>query len=184
MTTEQLSRALGSVHGVLAKVRPDQLDGPTPCASWTVRQLVNHVIGAPRTMARLVTKGEFRAQEEDYCAGDYLAAHEESAEEVTRAFQGEGALEKTYSMPFGEVPGTFMMEMVATDQLAHAWDLARATGQPTDLEPELAAALLSRAAVPDRFRGADGVAPFGPEQPVPEGASPADRLAAYLGRRV
>lgn len=184
MTTESLSRALDSAHRVLSNVKPDQLDDPTPCASWTVRQLVNHFIAAPRTMAGVITTGEFHPLDDDFCAGDYVAAHEESAKQATRAFQREGALEKTYTMPFGEIPGAFMMAMVTTDQLAHAWDLARATGQPTDLEPELATELVSRGAVPDQYRGADGVAPFGPEQQAPEGASPADRLAAYLGRRV
>ena len=31
--------------GVVAGVRADQLDDPTPCAEWTVRQLLEHMIG-------------------------------------------------------------------------------------------------------------------------------------------
>ena len=38
-------------------------------------------------------------------------------------------------------------------------------------------------AIQDAFRGPEG-APFGPEQPAPAGASAADQLAAFLGRRV
>jgi uncharacterized protein (TIGR03086 family) len=65
----------------------------------------------------------------------------------------------------------------------HAWDLAHATGQPTDLDPELAGRVLawSRAALDGVPR--DGT-PFADECPVPPGATQADALAAYLGRSV
>ena len=64
-------------------------------------------------------------------------------------------------------------------------DLAQATGQSTDLAPELAAALLegAKASIPDEFRGPEG-APFGPKQEAPTGATAADELAAFLGRKV
>jgi DNA-directed RNA polymerase specialized sigma24 family protein len=37
------------------------------------------------------------------------------------------------------------MSLAATDQFTHGWDLARALGHPTDLDPELAGELLTRA---------------------------------------
>jgi hypothetical protein len=37
-----------------------------------------------------------------------------------------------------ELPGTAFIELRTSDLLAHAWDLASATGRPTDLDPELA----------------------------------------------
>ena len=72
------------------------------------------------------------------------------------------------------------------EQFTHGWDLARATGQPTDLDPGLAAGLLSQArlAIPDAYRGPDGQALFGPAREAPAGAGPADQLAAFLGRAV
>ena len=76
--------------------------------------------------------------------------------------------------------------MFATvDTFAHGWDLAKATGQSTDLDLELAAQLLAfcHAALPDSFRGPDGEAPFGPQVSVAGGASMADQLAAFLGRQ-
>ncbi|MDP9370240.1 MAG: hypothetical protein M3Q03_18535 [Chloroflexota bacterium] len=73
---------------------------------------------------------------------------------------------------------------MTNELLIHGWDLARATGQRTDLAPDLAERSLGswRAWFGDRPRGASGL--FDPEQPVPEGAGAADRLAAFLGRRV
>jgi len=76
--------------------------------------------------------------------------------------------------------------MAALDQFTHGWDLARAIGYPTDLDPDLAAQLLDQArmAITDAYRGPDGEAPFGPAAQAPAGAGPADQLAAYLGRPV
>jgi class 3 adenylate cyclase len=45
MTTETLERAFASTRQVLGNVKPDQLSDPSPCQSWTVREVINHVIG-------------------------------------------------------------------------------------------------------------------------------------------
>jgi hypothetical protein len=46
-------------------------------------------------------------------------------------------------LPIGELPGTAFIELRTSDLLTHAWDLAIATGQPTDLDPELAEYVLA-----------------------------------------
>lgn len=63
--------------------------------------------------------------------------------------------------------------------------LAKATGQNTNLAPELAGQLLIGAehAISPAFRSPEGN-PFGEEQPAPTGANNADQLAAFLGRKV
>ncbi len=78
------------------------------------------------------------------------------------------------------------LAVATTDAFTHGWDLARATGQPTDLDPHLAAELLARARafIQPAFRGDDGAKPFGPQQPAPPNATNADALAAFLGRTV
>lgn len=77
------------------------------------------------------------------------------------------------------------MGLGVLDTFQHAWDLARATGQDTDLAPEMAAALLMQAElhVAQTSRGPEP-APYGPIQITPAGASTADPLAAFLGRTV
>lgn len=73
------------------------------------------------------------------------------------------------------------MAVVALDELVlHGWDLARATGQPFDVEPADAAALLpflERSASPE---GTPGL--FGPAVPVPADAPVLDRLVGLAGR--
>lgn len=184
MDQSQLERAFVSTRAVLASVSDGDLDRATPCQSWSVRQLVNHMIAAPRFSAHVLRTGERMADEEEYTAGDFKAAYDHSAAVALAAFAEEGALHKTVPLPFGEVPGAFLLIMVTGDQFTHGWDLATATGQSTDLDPGLAEVLLVEAQVPDQLRGDDGAAPFGPVRHAPEGASAADRLAAYLGRSV
>ena len=184
MNTQPLEMAVEAAKATLANVDSSQLSAATPCASWDVSALINHMVGANGFFAAGVT-GTPPPAEADHAAGDFQAAFATTADALVTALQADGALEKTYQLPFGEMPGAALMGLAATDTFQHAWDLAKATGQSTDLNPQLAAGLLaeSKAAISNDFRGPEG-APFGSEQSAPEGACPADQLAAFLGREV
>ena len=185
MSTQPLETAIASTRSVLANVSGDQLSAPTPCASWDVSGLINHIVGGTAFFAAGVRGEPPAADETDFAAGDFVAAYDEASAGLIAAFQADGALEKMLTLPFGQMPGAAFMGLATTDTFTHGWDLAKATGQSTDLAPELAAQLLqqSKAAIQDGFRGPEG-APFGPEQSAPEGATAADELAAFLGREV
>jgi hypothetical protein len=60
------------------------------------------------------------------------------------AFGSEGALEEAVRLPWGEFSGTALMWLAINDQFVHRWDLARAIGHDTDLDPGLADELLVR----------------------------------------
>jgi uncharacterized protein (TIGR03086 family) len=181
----QLNRAFDATLAVLAEVQPGQLGTPTPCASWDVRGLINHFVGSARWWAGAVA-GEQSDTDADYAAGDFVAAYKESVEMAISAFSADGVLDQAIGLPFGEFPGAVVAGMAALDQFAHGWDLARAIGHSTDLDPGLAAELLSQArlTISDALRGPEGEAPFGPARAAPAGASAADQLAAFLGRVV
>lgn len=183
---DELNRACQSTLTVLAKVRPEQLTAATPCASWDVRGVVNHVLGSARWAAALIAGTEPETEEVDRTSGDLVAAYEASVQLLTTAFGAEGALERTVQGPRGAMPGVDLLWLIIGDQFVHGWDLARAIDLPADLDPELATELLghARASVTDALRGPDGVAPFGPVRAAPAGAGPADQLAAFLGRAV
>ncbi|TCC52099.1 TIGR03086 family protein [Kribbella pittospori] len=181
----ELDRAFESTLTVLGKVRREQLGAPTPCASWNVRALVNHFVGTARWWAATIAEvGE--VGDVDYAVGDFVAEYQESIRIATKAFEADGALQKTVPLPFGEFPGAVLRGLAAMEQFTHGWDLARAIGHPTDLDPGLASDLLAQArlAITDSLRGADGDALFGPAKVAPAGAGPADQLAAFLGRAV
>ncbi len=42
---EQLGRAFDAVADLIGNIRTDQWSAPTPCADWTVRRVVTHLIG-------------------------------------------------------------------------------------------------------------------------------------------
>lgn len=66
----------------------------------------------------------------------------------------------------------------------HGWDLAKATGQPTEMDAPVAATVLPAAQtfLPREPRGGPHV-PFGPVVQVPEGAGAYAQLAGWLGRQ-
>jgi uncharacterized protein (TIGR03086 family) len=165
----------------IAAVRPDQLDDPTPCTQWSVRQLINHLVTGNLTFVSMVAGTPPPDRSKDHLGEDPTGAFRETVGRLRTAFAADGALDRTYPTPFGPGPGTRIVTMRVIEMMTHSWDLAKATGQPTDLDPELAEYSLAsfRAAGPIP-RG--GSSPFAAEQPLPAGASAADRLAAFLGR--
>ena len=112
---------------------------------------------------------------------DPAGAYEETARVVSEAWRGPGALERTVHMPFGDVPGPFAVTLHFVDTLVHGWDVARATGQDTDLDPELAGAALAfaRENLLVALRGPGR--PFGLEVPTTS-TSVGDQLVAFMGR--
>jgi uncharacterized protein (TIGR03086 family) len=186
MSTQPLEAVVATTRGVLANVTADQMQNSSPCASWDVAGIINHVIGAQGFFVAGMTGTPPSGEEVDYAAGDFLAAYDEATQASIDCFGAEGALDSTVKMPFGEMPGRAVLGLAMTDTFTHGWDLAKATGQSTDLAPELAAQLLaaSHQMIQPAFRGDEGAAPFGAEQPCPDGACNADQLAAFLGRDV
>ncbi|OBI18942.1 TIGR03086 family protein [Mycobacterium sp. E2327] len=173
-------RAQEAFAGVLANVSPDRYRGRTPCSEWTIRDLIEHVIGGNERVAILAGRADKPPARPD----DIAAAHRASAAAAQEVFAAPDGMTTTFKLPFGEVPGQMYIGMRTSDVLTHAWDLAAATGQSTDLDPELAAEELEavRAFVGPQFRGPDK--PFAEERPCPHGRAPADQLAAFLGRNV
>ncbi|WP_436845466.1 TIGR03086 family metal-binding protein [Streptomyces sioyaensis] len=168
------------VLALVGAVRPEDLALPTPCAGWTVRQLLDHMVWENLMATSIAEDAPRTDHTADHLGDDHLAAFADSARAALAAFTGSGMLHRTYG-PY-EAPGAMIVQQVVVELLAHGWDLARATGAPTVLAPEVAEETLAAA------RRIYGAAPrtagssFAPERPAPAGASAADRLAAFLGR--
>jgi uncharacterized protein (TIGR03086 family) len=187
LTPDSLARAFASTRSIVGQVTPEQLDAPTPCVSWRVRDVINHLIAGSFWFAGAMSTGTAPPfGDEDYCAGDYLAAYDKGIGLALATFQAPGALDQTLTLHFGQMPARAFLLLATDDAFAHGWDIARALGMSTDLDPELAAQLLPHvmAWVQPVHRGADAEMPFGPVQIAPTDATPADELAAFLGRRV
>jgi uncharacterized protein (TIGR03086 family) len=187
MSTEVLERAVASTAKILQNLSKDQLDKATPCASWNVKELVNHLVNAPFWFAAVVEHGDTPAGFEtpDRTDGDISAAFAEGTQRAIAAFGAPGAQEKTVTLPWGQMPAGMFMNIAAQDIFVHGWDVARAIGDSAAFDEELAESFLVGAQMlPDTFRGPDGQAPFGVIVEAPDSAPASDRLAAALGRQI
>jgi len=188
MSVEMVETAIDRAGVVLRGVSSDQYGLDTPCRSWRVRDLINHMVAATQWFAESVDSGVAPEGDDDVSVdvtgGDVLAAYADGSKRAIAAFSERGVMDKTVKLPFGDVPCSAFAKFAAMDQYVHAWDLAKATKQPTDVMPEFAEELLvfCRRAVTDDMRGPEGVALFRPEVAISNNASAPDRLAAYLGR--
>ena len=158
-------RAQDTFALVLGHVTSEQLASPTPCDEWDVKALIDHVIAGNQ---RVVVRAGGQASP---LPEDLGAAHRASGQMAQETFAEPQALTRTYQLPIGEIPGTVFIQLRTSDLLAHAWDLAMATGQPTDLDPELAEYVLTFSKEMMSRPGLRGDGrPFGEEQPCSDGA--------------
>jgi len=175
---------IAEVEALVGAVGTEQLTLMTPCSEFQVRALLNHLIFENLAHAALADGAAIPEPDRttDYVREDHVAAYRESARAVRAAFARPGMVTQGYG-PM-EAPGSMLVQQLIIELLSHGWDLAKATGQGTDLAPDVAEDTLAvvRSWYRDQPRGPGNA--FGPEQPVPVGASAADRLAAYLGRVV
>ena len=183
-----LATALDGIGRLVSAVHGSQWDLPTPCADWTVRQLLNHLVGGNRLFTR-VLRGEplppreqlGRRAGEDQLGDGPAAAFRTSATGLLAAFGTPGVLERTHTVPAGTLPGPAVLHLRIVETLVHGWDLARATGQEVPFPDELAERELTFSR--DLLgRLPEGRQPFAPSQPVADEAAAIDRLAALLGR--
>jgi uncharacterized protein (TIGR03086 family) len=171
---EQLGPHLG---GVVAGITPDQLDNATPCAEYTVRGVLEHMIGGATAFAAAYRGVEPTTPDLSDPLRDFAAV----LGDLVGAVTAPGALDQTVQAPFGAVPGETFARFIVLDGLVHGWDMATATGQPYTPPDELVAEADAFARqVLDPLRDGDTFA----DATEPEAdASPIERLAAYTGRQ-
>lgn len=177
---ERFERAAAAAGLIIDRIAADQLELPTPCTEWSVRQVALHIVGGMNNLAARLRGLEPGGQEP--AGTDLSAAFAAAIADVREAFKVPGALERGVQTPFGEQPGAVLVEVRIVELLVHGWDLASATGQPTNFEPEVAHQTLetARALIGDGPRSAD--VPFRDAREPRADASEADRLAAFFGR--
>lgn len=159
---------------------PAQLDDPTPCAEWKVRDLFAHLTAGATTFASAIA-GEAPPPVPEPPDAEVASTTVAAADALDAAFRRPGALERTIATPFGDMPGETFARLLAFDLLMHMWDLATATGQTVDVPDDVVAAVdgFARAALAPELRR-PGL--FGAEVEPPAGASALERLVAFSDR--
>jgi uncharacterized protein (TIGR03086 family) len=180
------ARAIAQTESIVAALSPAQLTLPTPCTEYDVRALLSHMVGGLNRIAIIGAGGDGLAvpARADGVPGDgWLAAYRAAAARAKAAWVDDAKLDALVEVPWGKVPGRIAVSGYVQEILAHGWDLAKATGQPAELDPELASWVLAmaRRILPPEPRG--GEVPFGPVIQAPPDAGPYAELAAWLGRQ-
>jgi uncharacterized protein (TIGR03086 family) len=167
---------------LVAGLRPADLAAPTPCAGWDVRALLNHTLGEAQMMTE-VNNGMTSSNDHGDLVGDgadLVAAWDTIAQDNVTSWRASG-LDGDRSYFYGTFPATACVIINLGEVLLHSWDLARATGQPYEVDAELAGAVYGLySAIPLDGQRAGGI--FGPEVVIPESASIGDRMLGLLGR--
>ena len=182
-TIALLERALDQTAGLIAPIDASQAGLATPCAGWDLRALVSHLAGQDLRNFLVSARGESADWQTpaDEIGDDWAAVFRDRAESLRAAWRAAD-LDRLVAGPGGEAPLRLRADQQITELAVHDWDLAKATGQPTRLDPALAEHALrwSRQMLRPEFRGPDKA--FGLEVPVPEDAPVYDRLAGWFGR--
>jgi uncharacterized protein (TIGR03086 family) len=180
------ARAVDLFGARVHAVRGDQWGAGTPCAEWTVRDLVNHLVSEQLWVPSLVRDGCMIEEVGDTFEGDLLgpdpaASWDTAAHSAHEALAAPGALERTVYLSHGDTPATAYCAQLVADLVVHAWDLSRAIGFDERLPEEMVG-----------FAGEE-IAPYAAEleksglfgAPVepPAGADAQTRLLCLLGRR-
>ncbi|MFJ9036524.1 TIGR03086 family metal-binding protein [Streptomyces sp. NPDC102406] len=164
-------------HGV----RDDQLDAPTPCSEYAVRDLLGHLLGLS---AGLSATGRKETEEHGPGAAlpelgpDWRAALPVALDGLVETWREPAAWEGMTRAGGLDLPGAVAGLVTADELVVHGWDLARATGQ--EYTPDEAALRAARDLLTPAEEGPDGL--FGPVVPVPEDAPLLDRVIGLSGR--
>lgn len=181
---EQLNAILSAVNDLVDTIDADQLGARTPCSEFTVHDVLDHMIVLGGSFAHVFRGETPPAVAAPSVYGRVPAAEFRSAmDELSRAVQSDGAMERILDTPLGQMDGETFARVVAVDGVVHGWDLAAATGRRLQVDPAVVAAVHSFAqqALTDDVR-ATGM--FAAATEPPADASTIETLAAHSGRTV
>ncbi|WP_236735453.1 TIGR03086 family metal-binding protein [Mycolicibacterium peregrinum] len=183
---------LRSVEAVDA-VRASDLDRPTPCAEWTLADLLAHMTVQHHGFAaaargngadEAVWKVETVA---DAVRADPVGTYAAAAHDVLDAFAADSVTESTFALPeFGPdatFPGALAIGFHFVDYAVHGWDVAAVLGAAYELPDDVVAALLPLVmAIPDGDLRDSAASPF--DRAVNgSAATDFEKVLAHLGRR-
>jgi uncharacterized protein (TIGR03086 family) len=178
---ERIERATKHASKAVHGVKADQLDQATPCSEFDVRALLNHMLGGLEMLRTAAEGGESKMPEGDQFGADPGKEYDERAAKLVDAVRQAGTLERTWKMPFGELPGQMMASIAFVEHVTHGWDLAKATGQDTTIPDDLIAECRGVVEPTDAMWRMDGV--LKDKLEVPGSASATERYAAFMGRQ-
>ena len=182
----QLGVVVPALGGLVSRVAPGDMGLSTPCASWTTRDLLNHVVGGAVMFTDAFGGAPLRdisGRMPDVVADAPMPAFEAAAGGFGAATQQPGAMDQLFALPWGTMTGRTLLRFVAFDLLMHSWDLATTLGTEVEVPEELVVEIEAFAHLVLDPWDRDDVN-FTAPLPAATDAAPLERLVAYSGRKV
>ena len=174
---------------VVSRTGPADLARSTPCAGWTLADLLALMTAQHHGFAAAAAGdgADLVRWQTGAPAADPVGEYVTAAAGVVAAFGAPGVLDREFALPEISPQLRFPAEQAIgfhlVDYVVHGWDVARALGLRYDLEPALLAAALPIArSVPDGQNRRRPGASFAPGVTVTRGGR-LDQIVALLGRR-
>jgi len=125
------ARAVDIAEPVLAGVQLEQLDLPSPCVEYSVRELLDHLVFVLHRVAALGRGDEAFAPNalSATSTGDWASDWRDAAVEMESAWADDDTLRATMVLPWATMTGAEVLSMYVSEITTHTWDLATATGQ-------------------------------------------------------
>jgi uncharacterized protein (TIGR03086 family) len=186
--TIDLTPAARRMAELVRNVRDDQLTAATPCPAYTLGELLDHVGGGAFAFAGAARKDpEIGSQAPSADAArlgdDWRDRIPRMLEDVAAAWKQPDAWTGMTRAGGIDLPGE-IAGLVALDELVvHGWDVARASGQPYDVDEaslDATFGFVSQFSGPGHDEERRGL--FGPEVEVSAGAPKLDRVLGMAGR--
>jgi uncharacterized protein (TIGR03086 family) len=167
---------------LIDRIAADQWTAPTPCTEWSVRDVVDHLVGLNLVFVALFEESPMPDRAADRLGTDPAGSYRRSAAALLDAAARPQVLERSQATAVGVATGAERLRWRIADLLTHGWDLAQATGVAVELPDDLVeqALTFARAQLPSQPR----TGRFADPQPVHDDAPAIDRLAAFTGRPV
>ena len=183
---DAIDAASATLAGILDQVGPDQMDSPTPCDAWNVRELINHLaMGNEMSIAMMdgATQEEVTAFTSRQYAGDVRALCRSSIEAQLIRFHEVDDWDVIVHHLIGDIPASQLLGFRITDLALHAWDLASAIGSELRLSDDLAIQIYEFMKPMEPFIATVGVFGDGPSGAMAADADLQQRLLDLTGRR-
>ena len=165
-------------------IADDQWDNPTPDTDWTVRDLLEHLVGeqlwVPLLLAGATIEEVGNRFDGDNLGDDPKAAWSSAATATRQAWLEPGATARTVHLSFGDTSATEYGWQMTMDLAVHAWDLARGIGADGTLPADLSEVVLGM--VRREIHRWAGSGLFAPPVSVSTDADVQTQLLALLGR--
>jgi uncharacterized protein (TIGR03086 family) len=189
MDMVDLEPAARRTADLIRGVPEERLGGPTPCPAYRLGDLVDHVGGLALAFTAAATKdtdalaGQGPSGDAARLGDDWRTRIPRDLVAMAEAWRDPSAWSGMTKAGGIDLPGE-VAGLVALDELVvHGWDVARASGQAYEPDPQLLEAVhgfVSQFSGPGQEAAREGL--FGPVVEVPDDAPLLDRVIGLTGR--